>query len=67
MEEVVAGMGIFQINATHGQCARCDQADIHLEKREYYCNNIVCNDYRVVCEHMNACKRMYESRSKHVS
>ena len=56
MEQVVAGVGIFDIQSPHKICTMCDNADLELEKNELYCyDSKSIKNYRLICTHREAC------------
>lgn len=59
MQKVVAGIGIFQMEATHKICINCNDKELELEENRHFVNDKLYIEYTPVCKFRDICKKAY--------
>ena len=60
MEQVVAGVGVFDIKPTHDICVKCPYLELETDVESYYFDGVYVRSIKPHCMHIDICKRAYE-------
>ena len=60
MNEVIAGIGIFDLQPTHKMCNKCPYMEIDMGQEVFYSNGEAVYTNKPKCVHIEMCKRAYE-------